>query len=244
METLIKRPVIGMVPAYDPVKKQCFLRPQYARAIQKAGGLAFILPLTDEAEDIDQITDLYDGFLFTGGADLSPSLYGEKPLPCTRNCVVNREKMELSLMKSILAKNKPVLGICRGMQFINVYFHGTLYQDILDQRKDSLVHWQKEPFETPSHMDQIDPASPLYRVLKTTLLPVNSLHHQGVKECASELRVMAHASDGLVEAIYHPDYPFVWGIQWHPEFLTENPKQLAIFEALIQAADQKRKESC
>lgn len=237
----MKRPVIGMVPAYDLKLHQCFLRPQYARAIQQAGGLAFILPLTDDAADIDQITDLYDGFLFTGGADLSPQLYGEKPLPCTRNCVVDREKMEIALLQSILAKNKPVLGICRGMQFLNVFFNGTLYQDVQEMRQDSLVHWQPQPYENFHHEVSVDPSSPLYSIVKQSRICTNSMHHQGVKQVGGGLQVMARANDGLVEAIYHTQYPFVWGIQWHPEFLMNQKEHLAVFKAFIQAADHSSK---
>lgn len=233
----MKRPVIGMVPAYDPNTHQCFLRPQYAKAIQAAGGLAFILPLTQEAEIMDEIADLYDGFLFTGGADLSPELYGEKPLPCTGDCVKDRENTELALMKAVLKKGKPVLGICRGMQFLNVYFGGSLFQDVLEQKPGSHIHWQKKPYETPSHTDSLIPDTPLQTLLEKDTLPVNSMHHQGIKEIGQDLLPMAISDDGLVEAIYHTGYPFVWGLQWHPEFLYDSAAEhLRLFEAFIEAA--------
>lgn len=232
----IKRPVIGMIPAYDPVRRQCFLRPQYAKAIQAAGGLAFILPLTQETSVIEDITDLYDGFLFTGGADLSPALYGETPLPCTQECVVDRENLELALMESALRKNKPVLGICRGMQFLNVYFHGSLYQDVLEQGAASHFHMQPQPFDQTTHHVKILSNTPLESVLEATDLPVNSMHHQAVKQLGKGLKVMAVSDDGLIEAVYHPGYPFVWGIQWHPEFLIETPAHLRIFQTFLDQA--------
>lgn len=234
----MKRPVIGMIPAYDPIHRQCFLRPQYAKAIQAAGGLAFILPLTEEDTIIDEITDLYDGFLFTGGADLSPELYGEEPLPCTRNCVVDREKMEFALIQSVLKKNKPLLGICRGMQFLNIYFHGTLYQDVLEQKAASHLHMQEKPFERLTHSVDLVEGSPLGRLLKKSTVQVNSMHHQAVKTLGPGLEVMAHSDDGLIEAIRHPGYSFVWGIQWHPEFLIDQQEHLKIFETFIQQARQ------
>lgn len=238
----MKKPVIGLVPGYDPQKKQCFLRPHYARAIQKAGGLAFILPLTDDRSILEDVTDMYDGFLFTGGADLSPELYGEQPLPCTGKCIIDREKMESALLELILKKQKPILGICRGMQFLNVAFGGSLYQDLLEMRNDTHEHWQPGQYETPSHLSSLLPGTPLTKLLNQKELAVNSMHHQGIKTLAPDLLPMALSDDGLVEGIYLPDYPFLWGIQWHPEFMADTPEQLAIFQAFIQAADQFKME--
>lgn len=236
----MKRPVIGMVPAYDPVKKQCFLRPQYAKAIQAAGGLAFILPLTEDTSVIDEITDLYDGFLFTGGADLSPELYGETPLPCTHSCVVDREKLETALMESALRKKKPVLGICRGMQFLNVYFKGSLYQDVLEQQAARHLHMQQTAFDQHTHTVRMVPGSALEKALHVSSLPVNSMHHQAVKILGNGLEIMAVSDDGLIEAINHPGYPFVWGIQWHPEFLIDQPEHLKIFQTFLEQAEKSR----
>lgn len=238
----MKKPVIGLVPAYDPDRKQCFLRPQYAKAILNAGGLPFVLPLTYEEDILEDITDLYDGFLFTGGADISPSLYGEEPLPCTGRCVCDREAMEKGLLEAALKKGKPVLGICRGMQFLNVAMGGSLYQDLLAFHPEAGDHWQKEPYETCFHANRIFEGTPLHQAVQVSTLRVNSMHHQGIKHLASSLAPMAVSEDGVIEAVYAPDYDFVWGVQWHPEFLCgQDECHARIFEALVQAADRARR---
>lgn len=226
-----------MVPAFDPDRKQCYLRPQYAKAILAAGGLPFILPLTYDEDVIEDITDLYDGFLFTGGADISPSLYGEEPLPCTGKCVGDREKMEKELLRSALQKHKPVLGICRGMQFLNVALGGSLYQDLLAFHPQAGDHWQNIPYDQIFHENLISLKTPLHDLVQIEHLQVNSMHHQGIKDLAKPLQPMAFSEDGVIEAVYAPAFDFVWGVQWHPEFLyDQDPAQKAIFTKLVEAA--------
>lgn len=139
-----------------------------------------------------------------------------------------------------LEADKAVLGICRGIQFLNVGLGGTLYQDIPTEVETKEEHRQKPPYDMPSHRVRLESGSPLARLLCKEEMEVNSCHHQAVKGVADGLRVMATAPDGLVEAVWMPDRRFVWAVQWHPEFFDgKNEDNNRIFEAFVRAAGEK-----
>ncbi len=156
--------------------------------------------------------------MFTGGQDISPLLYDEKPLPQCGESSPERDTMEKILLNRAIELNKPVLGICRGIQLINAVLGGTLYQDLPTQTNSDLEHHQKPPYDKPIHNVAIMENTPLYTVLEKDILAVNSYHHQAIKNLSDKLLPMAKASDGIIEAVYMPDKKFIWGIQWHPEF--------------------------
>ena len=138
-----------------------------------------------------------------------------------------------------LKEDVPVLGICRGIQFINAALGGTLYQDIPLQHPSSVNHHQKAPYDIPAHEVAIVEGSPLYDCLSSTQLAVNSCHHQAIRELATGLEVMACSPDGLVEAVYLPGKRFLWAVQWHPEFsykTDENSRK--ILRAFVEAAER------
>ena len=212
------KPVIGLVPLVDQEKESLWMLPGYMEGIMEAGGIPVILPLTSDADVIAQLLDTVQGILLTGGHDVDPGLYGEARKPeCGASCK-ERDEMEAGLLKQALDKNMPVLGICRGIQFLNVYLGGTLYQDLVKQRPSNVEHHQKPPYDTPVHDVEILEDGSLYRLLNKKRLSVNSYHHQAVKRKADSLKTMAVSEDGIVEAVEMTGRKFVWALQWHPEF--------------------------
>ncbi|MGN0412010.1 MAG: gamma-glutamyl-gamma-aminobutyrate hydrolase family protein [Lachnospiraceae bacterium] len=214
----MKKPIVGVIPLWDDEKNSIWMLPGYLDGLRQAGCLPMILPLTTVEKEIEQLLTMVDGILFTGGHDVSPELYGEEPL---ENLVVNcsvRDEMEMFVLKRAMELDKSMLGICRGIQFINAALGGTLYQDIPLQHPSDLEHHQKPPYDVPVHTVHIDKEEPLFALLQKEELEVNSYHHQAVKKLAPGLVAMAMSPDGLIEALYKPDQKFLWALQWHPEF--------------------------
>ncbi|WP_028516945.1 gamma-glutamyl-gamma-aminobutyrate hydrolase family protein [Ruminococcus flavefaciens] len=213
-----KKPVIGVVPLVDYNKKSYWMLPGYFGGILEAEGLPVMLSLTDDSNNIEQITNICDGLLFTGGQDVDPKLYSARKIGACGECCPERDVMEKLLLKRAMKLDTPILGICRGIQFINAVLGGTLWQDIPSQFSYSVSHCQKPPYDVPIHEVTIEHSSPLYDLLKTDTLPVNSYHHQGIRELSPALLPMAKAPDRLIEAVYAPKQKFLWAVQWHPEF--------------------------
>ena len=212
------KPVIGVIPLFDYNKNSYWMLPGYFGGITEAGGLPVMLPLTNDSADIQQITFMCDGFLFTGGQDVDPKLYSARKTGACGECSSERDLMEELLLKRAMEADKPILGICRGIQFINAALGGTLWQDLPSQFSDTITHCQKPPYDVPIHEVNVRADSPLYDLLKADTIPVNSYHHQGVRALSPELLSMAEAPDGLIEAVYAPNKKFLWAVQWHPEF--------------------------
>lgn len=211
--------------------------PGYFKGIEEAGGLPVMLPLTTDGVALGQLVQELDGLLLTGGQDVSPLLYGEEPLPECGAACLERDEMESLLLAAALKENKPILGICRGIQFLNAALGGTLHQDLPTQWPSGVEHHQTPPYNRPVHQVSIQRGSPLHRLLGVEQLAVNSYHHQAVKTLAPRLEVMATSEDGLVEAVFLPECPFVWAVQWHPEFSFEiDPRSRKIFHAFLEAA--------
>jgi putative glutamine amidotransferase len=234
----MERPKIGVVPLYDEKRESYWMLPGYMKAVEEAGGLPFMLPLTADEGHIAQIARLFDGFLFTGGHDINPELYGEEKEALCGEICHERDAMETALFRRVLELDKPAFGICRGLQFFNVALGGTLYQDLPTQFAPGvkLNHRQSPPYAEPVHSVRIEPGTPLRRILEEDVLPVNSYHHQGIKRLAEPLAAAARAEDGLIEAAFLPDRKFVLAVQWHPEFsYTADRRQLQLFEAFVRA---------
>ncbi|MEE3440107.1 MAG: gamma-glutamyl-gamma-aminobutyrate hydrolase family protein [Ruminococcus sp.] len=182
------------------------------------------------------MVNMCDGFLFTGGQDISPSLYSEDKSSLCGEVCEERDTMEKILFAKVLENDKSALGICRGIQFFNAYLGGTIYQDLIAETKTKVFHKQKPPYGKPSHIVNLVKGSPLQNLLKTDNLPVNSYHHQGVKKLADNLKPMAYATDNLVESVYMPGKKFVWAVQWHPEFsYTTDKYSRMIFRAFVDS---------
>lgn len=230
-----KDPIIGVVPLIDYSKSCFWMLPGYMNGLKRAGAMPIMFPVIYNNADAEMLADMCDGFLFTGGQDVDPAVYGEEKTELCGECCPERDTMEKLLLDIAMKRDIPVLGICRGIQFINACLGGTLWQDIPTQFSDKLTHCQKPPYNKPVHDVMIDRNSPLYELLKKECIAVNSYHHQGVRELSPELKSMASAPDGLVEAVYAPDYKFLWAVQWHPEFSYESDKNsLLIFNAFVE----------
>lgn len=231
------KPIVGVMPLWDDEKESIWMLPGYMDGIHHAGSIPIILPFSTDETEIKGLAGLCDGFLFTGGHDVSPILYNEEPLDGLVSCCEVRDRMEMVYLNEAISANKPVLGICRGIQFINAALGGTLYQDLSLLHPSDIEHHQSPPYDVPIHDVMIAKSSPLYSCLETEKLSVNSYHHQAVKMLADGLKIMAKASDGIIEAVYMPGHRFLWAVQWHPEFswkTDENSRK--IFKAFIEAA--------
>ena len=230
------KPVIGVMPLWDELRDSLWMLPGYLDGISQAGGLPLIFPFTSDEEELSQLMDRCDGFLLTGGHDVSPDIYGEDPLPQLQECCRKRDVMELIVLRKAVEQDKSVLGICRGLQFINAALGGTLYQDLPTQRPSGVEHHQSGAYDAPTHDVELVADSPLCRYLGKTSMKVNSYHHQGVKDLADSLSVMGTAPDGLTEALYRPSSRFLWAVQWHPEFMFRtDADSREIFRAFVES---------
>ena len=232
------KPLVGVMPLWDEERESIWMLPGYMDGIAQAGATPFIFPFSCDREELARLVCMCDGILFTGGQDVSPKIYHELPMDGLISCCEKRDEMETIVLRAALENDKSVLGICRGIQFINAALGGTLYQDIPTQHPSEVEHHQHPPYHIPVHSVKILEDSPLYDCLQVGELPVNSYHHQAVRVVSPALKVMAAASDGLVEAVYKPDQRFLWAVQWHPEFSCRTDESSRkIFRAFVTSME-------
>ena len=197
-----------------------------------------MLPLHTDKESLQEVVNVCDGFLFTGGPDISPFLFQEEALAGCGVIVPERDQMEETLFSIIIDTNKPVLGICRGLQVLNVFLGGTLYQDIPSQftAPVQLAHSQTSGNSVLTHSVMIEEGSLLHHIVSKECIQVNSFHHQAIKDLAPGFLVAGRSKDSLIEAAYLPNKKFFLGVQWHPEHLVRtNADAMNLFNAFIQA---------
>ena len=237
----MKKPVIGLTPAHHADTQDISMRPGYLKALAAAQALPVVLPLTLSPEDCRQLARSLDGFVFTGGPDPHPFLFGEETHSCCGNVSSQRDSMELSLMKAVMEAEKPILGVCRGIQILNIGLGGNIYQDIPSQYSGShgsfpLAHRQPYDYHVPSHTVSVAEGSLLSEICGCTSLKVNSMHHQAVRDLAPGLKACALAPDGLIEGMELAGYPWFLAVQWHPEYLWEkDPKAARLFRSFVDA---------
>ena len=195
------RPVIGITPLMDTKLDSYWMLPDYMQAVQQAGGLPLMLPFQYDDESIDQMVELCDGLIFTGGEDIDPSRYHEERLPVCGESIPIRDELEIRLLRAALAAKKPVLCICRGLQLFNVVMGGTLWQDLPSQRPSEIKHSQGKPYGAAAHSVELVPGSPLLALLGQSTIGVNTRHHQAIRELAPRLAVMATTPDGLIDRL-------------------------------------------
>jgi putative glutamine amidotransferase len=219
---------------------------RYYSAVASAGGAPVLVPLLDNDPDaLRAVYDVLDGVLIPGGVDMDPAHFGEAPHPKLGRVDEARDFVEMQLTRWAIADSKPLLGLCRGLQVINVTLGGSLYQDLEEQLPESIKHDYFPTYgftrDHLAHEVKVAEGSRLRDVLERESITVNSMHHQGIKELAPQLVASAVAPDGLVEAVELPGAPFCVGVQWHPEvFEMVNPDTRRVFEEFIAAAARYR----
>jgi putative glutamine amidotransferase len=222
----------GARPHGEPPKLEVALATLYPEAIERAGGIPVIVPLL-RPDAIPALLDRVDGVCLPGGPDVQPSAYGAEPHPELGPTEPRVDAVELALVRAADRRKLPILGICRGMQLLNVARGGSLHQHLPDVVGDGITHRQPEHGSVPTHRIETAPQSRLRATLGGPSLEVNSFHHQAVQTLGKGLVATAWAQDGTIEAIENPSDRFVMGVQWHAEGLvTHGP----LFDLLIAAA--------
>ena len=240
------KPIIGIPSAFqEPQDKfgggASAVAQSYLRALEMAGGVPLLIPITDQESTLRALYERLDGLLLAGGLDIDPVRFDESPHPELGKVDVQRDWVELTLTPWAVADGLPVPGICRGIQTLNVAAGGSLWQDIAAQVPDALRHryYPDYPYNRLSHSVQLESDSLLAEVLDNLKLEINSLHHQAIKEVGAGLRVTARAPDGMIEGVESNDDAWVVAVQWHPEWLLDDdPRMKRLFEAFVVACKE------
>lgn len=212
----------------------------YTRSVINAGGIPVLIPLGLKYSDLQQIFEHVDGILLTGGGDIDPGRFGGEFHPSVHQVDPERDETEIRLAAECIQRKKPILGICRGLQVLNVALGGDLHTDIRSQIPHALAHeWVPGlPWSRLVHSVSIEAGSQLAAILGGNAFEVNSLHHQAISHLAAGFKITAWAPDGVIEAIELPDHPFGIAVQWHPEWLQDYPPMRALFRSFVQASGE------
>ncbi len=211
----------------------------YVNAVIQAGGVPILVPSLIAEDGWDAVYSRLDGILFSGGGDIGLEFSPGEPHPRIDGVDLARDSIEMKMIRAAAFDGKPFLGICRGCQVVNVALGGTLYTHIRDQLPNALDHDYPGNMRTVLvHEVKLEEGTHVAEILGEPILEVNSLHHQGLKDIASSLRVAGRAPDGLVEAVELPDHPFALAVQWHPEWLTDQEPTRNLFRRFVEAAGE------
>jgi len=244
-ELIMGRPVIGIVGnllveqgGFSPGMERSYVNNDYVAAVERAGGIPLILPVVRGQDVAERQTECADALLISGGYDIDPLLYGEEPHRALEFVYRDTDIFQLRTIKTALAKGQPLLAICKGIQLLNVACGGTIYQD-LDEIPDSFVkHSQNRKRSCPSHTVVAEEGSVIAELLGTSF-PVNSYHHQAVKDVGRGLKVTSRAMDGVAESLEMEGESFVIGVQWHPEMMMSGgDDMLPLFLRLVEEAEK------
>ena len=227
-------------PAYAPHDvKEAFI---------KLGAIPLIIAFPDDVSKVDQLAQDYvqliDGLMLPGGPDVDPTFYGEEPHPKIGMTLYQKDRFEIALIKAALAADKPIFGICRGIQIMNVAMGGTLYQDLESQCPElKIQHPQATLGQFATHHVELTAGSKLAKLYGQSTIKVNSRHHQAVKAVGKGLKVTAVAPDGVIEGMESTDTDLFLGVQWHPENMwqQEDPQQLVVFQDFLDRIAAHRK---
>ena len=231
-----------------------YLEQSMAHCVMRMGAVAVMIPTVEHSSDIsrwevatEDYVEVLDGLILQGGADIDPTVYGEAPTDVIGPIDAVRDQFELELLRGFAAAGKPVLGVCRGMQLINVAYGGTLYQDLEAAGASKFQHRVPDLYDEHAHEVNFVAGSWLQSVYQGAReARVTSIHHQGVRVLGKDLVVDATSPDGVIEAVRHCEHPFIVGVQWHPEFHDARFPGLLPTEPLVKAflkAALERRES-
>ena len=234
-----RAPVIGITSSYVRQtlnSEGVYVHHDYHRAILAAGGLPIILPAAP-LNVIPFYMEMCDGFILSGGEDVDPIYYGQAPHKKLGAVFAERDQFELELIPLILEQKKPLLAICRGLQVLNVAFGGTLWQDLPSQVNGSIQHSQTNHRSVPIHQVTLAGHSRLAKIIQSTTVNVNSLHHQAIDALGKGLAAVGHSPDGLIEAVEIEENGFVVGVQWHPESMVPGSVEMSrLFSQFVHSA--------
>ncbi len=242
------RPLIG-IPCHALIRAETG-RPVYANnrsyvhAVESAGGLPILIPMINDLTTLTALLSRLDGLLLPGGIDLHPSRYGEEVHPLTEEADFVLDEFEITLASWAFQQDIPVLGICRGMQLINIVLGGSLFQDIDNQYPDNIAHSHRDwPRTHLAHKIIVEPGSRMEAILGAREVMVNSLHHQAIKDLGKGVRITGHAPDGVPELLEVTGYRFVMAAQSHPEEIYSiEPAFERLFAAFVQASSARVNE--
>lgn len=230
------KPLIGITCSFDHKEGRYFLPDGYVEAILGAGGYPVLLPGSANLSTVEPYLKKIQGLLLSGGVDVDPYHFNEEPAPGLGEIVPERDAFEIMLVKAALKEHMPVLGICRGIQVMNIAYGGTIIQHIPARAEKSLKHAQSAPRYHSTHSITVAEGTKLYRLFGSGKVRVNSFHHQAVKKLAPGFKVSAKAPDGIIEAIESTKHKFVLGVQWHPEcMITHDTNARVLFQAFVKA---------
>ena len=219
---------IALMGSFDDEGRVCVM-PEYLNALWAAGAVGTLLPYREDKRFLREIADRFDGFMFCGGDDIDPILYGEENKGKSKNIRSNRDSFELAVFDEILPSEKPILAICRGLQILNVYLGGTLYQHIDN-------HSQTAPKNVREQKTILQKGTLLEKIIGNEEIWTNSFHHQNIKRLGTGLVADAKSHDGYIEAVHLEGHRFCLGVQWHPEsYFDEDESSSKIFSEFVKA---------
>ena len=217
-----------------------YMKSKYVQSLKRAGAQTVWIELDDIDRAVKEALEC-DGLLLPGGADIDPALYGREPTEKCGKPNRARDEAEPRLLEAFLDSGKPILGICRGVQIMNVYFSGTLFQDIKESQRKNHSNFLKRAGN--AHTVTIAEGSILRGIFETESEPVNSLHHQAIDKTGSGLTVSAVSEDGFVEGLEYAKHPFCVAVQWHPEHMSKkSAQQRKLFSAFVAACKERQNE--
>jgi putative glutamine amidotransferase len=234
------RPVIGITGGLDggdpdlpDYAKKLVLNNSYIASVAMAGGIPLAMPTTDDADMRDGLLALADGVIISGGGDINPLFYGEEPRALQGSFDSERDRFDIDVTREAFRLGKPIFGICRGIQAVNVVFGGTLYQDTAYVEGAYIRHYQDSPRRMAGHTAEF--SGGVLGELFGKTVQVNSFHHQSVARLAEGFEITAVAKDGVVEGIEKTDGGFVLGVQWHPELMASSgdEQMLSLFRRFV-----------
>lgn len=218
--------------------ERLYLSQDYVNSVINANAIPYVLPITENLQVIKEYAKRIDGLIISGGYDVNPKLYNEEPDKLLGEIMPKRDFFESNLIKEVYKLKKPIFGICRGLQLINVVFGGSLYQDLSRADFIKIKHEQDAKWDIAIHSVKL--SGILKSLLNEDIYYVNSFHHQMIKQLANNFDIVAKAKDGAIEAIhYNKDDSFIFAVQWHPEMMTNNDENARkIFNMFVDKVNE------